>query len=203
MASDINISVEKSAPEDRHLNGPFDESEVTGIRPYVDLGSIRVEPREGLNLRLEVEEGTQRIVAVNLDQFGSTLQVQPFAATRSSGLWHEIRQQVMEHITSQGGIAEPVMGPVGLELKCQIPVVTSTGKPGIQDARFLGVDGPRWFVRGVITGPAATEASTGRAMIDLFRSLVIVRGETPMPPREMLPIRVPAQAGGAPSQALA
>jgi hypothetical protein len=47
------------------------------------------------------------------------------------------------------------------------------------------------------------EASTGRAMIDLFRSLVIVRGETPMPPREMLPIKVPAQAGGASSQAIA
>jgi hypothetical protein len=95
------------------------------------------------------------------------------------------------------------MGPVGIELKCQIPVVTSNGLPGIQEARFLGVDGPRWFVRGVITGPAATEASTGRAMIDLFRSLVIVRGETPMPPREMLPIKVPAQAGGVPSQAMA
>ena len=202
MASDMHISVEKSAPEDRHLNGPFDESEVTGIRPFVDLGSIRVEPREGLNLRLEVEEGTQRIVAVNLDQFGSTLQVQPFAATRSSGLWHEIRQQVVEHITSQGGTAEPIMGPVGLELKCQIPVVTASGNAGIQEARFLGVDGPRWFVRGDITGPAATEASTGRAMIDLFRSLVIVRGETPMPPREMLPIRIPAQAGGIPSQAI-
>ena len=202
MASDMHISVEKSAPEDRHLNGPFDESEVTGIRPFVDLGSIRGEPREGLNLRLEVEEGTQRIVAVNLDQFGSTLQVQPFAATRSSGLWHEIRQQVVEHITSQGGTAEPIMGPVGLELKCQIPVVTASGNAGIQEARFLGVDGPRWFVRGVITGPAATEASTGRAMIDLFRSLVIVRGETPMPPREMLPIRIPAQAGGIPSQAI-
>ena len=95
MASDLNISVEKSAPDDRHLNGPFDESEVTGIRPYVDLGAIRVEPREGLNLRLEVEEGAGRIVAVNLDQYGSTLQVQPFAASRSSGLWHEIRHQVI------------------------------------------------------------------------------------------------------------
>ena len=202
MASDMHISVEKSAPEDRHLNGPFDESEVTGIRPFVDLGSIRVEPREGLNLRLEVEEGTQRIVALNLDHFCSTLHVQPFAATRSSGLWHEIRQQVVEHITSQGGTAEPVMGPVGLELKCHIPVVTASGNAGIQEARFLGVDGPRWFVRGVITGPAATEASTGRAMIDLFRSLVIVRGETPMPPREMLPIRVPAQAGSIAGQGI-
>lgn len=196
MVSDLNISVDKSAPDDRHLNGPFDEGEVTGIRPYVDLGAIRVEPREGLNLRLEVEEGTGRIVAVNLDQFGSTLQVQPFAASRSSGLWHEIRHQVMDNIRSQGGVAEEVAGPVGLELRCSIPIMTPRGAAGVQEARFLGVDGPRWFVRGVITGPAATEASTGRAMIELFRSLVIVRGNSPMPPREMLPINVPSQAGG-------
>lgn len=196
MVSDLNISVEKSAPDDRHLNGPFDEGEVTGIRPYVDLGAIRVEPREGLNLRLEVEEGTGRIVAVNLDQFGSTLQVQPFAASRSSGLWHEIRHQVMENIRSQGGVAEEVVGPVGMELRCSIPIMTPSGSAGTQEARFLGVDGPRWFIRGVITGPAATEASTGRAMIELFRSLVIVRGTSPMPPREMLQINVPSQAGG-------
>ena len=103
----------------------------------------------------------------------------------------------MENIESQGGQADEVMGPVGMELRCRIPIMTPSGAAGVQEARFLGVDGPRWFVRGVITGPAATEASTGRAMMELFRSLVIVRGESPMPPREMLTIHVPSQAGAA------
>ena len=71
---------EKSAPSDRETMGPFDEMEVSGVRPYVDLGSIKLVPREGLNLRLEVEEGTARVVAAALDFRGSTLQVQPFAA---------------------------------------------------------------------------------------------------------------------------
>ena len=81
----------KSAPEDRATAGPFDESEANPVRPYVDLGGIKLLPRPELAVRLEVEEGNKRVVAVALDYAGSTLQLQPFAAPRSSGLWHEIR----------------------------------------------------------------------------------------------------------------
>jgi hypothetical protein len=58
---------EKSAPADRRSAGPFDVSEVQDVRPYVDFGSIRVSAREQLQMRLEVEEATQRIVAVSMD----------------------------------------------------------------------------------------------------------------------------------------
>ena len=72
--------VGKAAPTDRATAGQFDDSEANPVRPYIDLGGIKVLPREGLNLRLEVEEQTKRIVAVGLDYADSTLQVQPFAA---------------------------------------------------------------------------------------------------------------------------
>ena len=84
----------KDAPDDRASSGPFDESEANPVRPYIDLGGIKILPREGLNLRLEVEEQTKRIVAVGLDYADSTLQVQPFAAPRSAGLWAETREQI-------------------------------------------------------------------------------------------------------------
>ena len=79
-----NVPALKSAPADRATAGPFDDSEANPVRPYIDLGGIKVLPREGLNLRLEVEEQTKRIVAVGLDYAGSSLQVQPFAAPRSN-----------------------------------------------------------------------------------------------------------------------
>ena len=63
----------KSAPLDRESAGPFDEAEANPVRPYIDLGGIKILPREGLNLRLEVEEQTKRIVAVGLDYADSTL----------------------------------------------------------------------------------------------------------------------------------
>lgn len=191
------VSQPKSAPEDRELNGPLDVSEANAVRPYVDLGGVKIVPREGLHLRLEVEEGTKRVVAVGLDYAGSTLQVQPFAAPRSSGLWHEIRAQIADQIRRQGGTTREALGPFGPELLADIPVVAGPGQAqSSRIARFIGVDGPRWFLRGVIAGEGAVNAEAAVQIEDLFRSVVVVRGGTPMPPRDLIPLHVPAQAAG-------
>jgi len=149
--------------------------------------------REGLHLRLEVEEGSQRVVAVGLDYDESTLQVQPFAAPRSTGLWHEIRAQIAEQIERQGGTVDEVEGPFGPELRALVPVVTDgTGTTdGARPARFVGVDGPRWFLRGVIAGKAAEQPDDATEIEELFRSVVVVRGTTPMPPRDLIPLHMP------------
>lgn len=172
----------KSAPADRATEGPLDESEANPVRPYVDLGGVKILPREGLQLRLEVEEGSQRVVAVGLDYAGSTLQVQPFAAPRSSGLWHEIRDQIADQIAKQGGTIRLSVGPFGPELLAEIPATTPGQPDSTRLARFIGVDGPRWFLRGVIAGDGAVNQEAASKIEELFRSVVVVRGKTPMPP---------------------
>lgn len=173
----------KSAPADRAVAGPFDISEVPAIRPYVDLGALKVLPREGLQLRLDVEEGSQRLVAVSLDLAGSTLQVQAFSAPKGSGVWLGILQQISTQLQSQGAELEFIDGAFGPEI---------TAVVGSNSMRFVGVDGPRWVLRGIISGAALSDEERRSEIEDLFRSLVVVRGEMPMPPRELLPLRVPA-----------
>jgi hypothetical protein len=198
-ASDDEERWDKSAPADRETEGPLDESEANPVRPYVDLGGVKILPREGLHLRLEVEEETQRVVAVGLDYANSSLQVQPFAAPKSSGLWHEIREQIAEQIERQGGRAAEREGVFGPELVAEVPIATEPGQPAeTRVARFVGVDGPRWFLRGVIAGDAAVNADAAALVEDLFRSIVVVRGITPMPPRDLIPLRMPS-APGAPA----
>lgn len=190
----------KSAPVDRAENGPLDESEANAVRPYVDLGGVKLVPREGLQLRLEIEEGSKRVVAVGIDYAGSTLQVQPFAAPRSSGLWHEIRAQIVEQIRSQGGEIHQRDGAFGPELVARIPV--AGGEAGAtRVARFIGVDGPRWFLRGVVAGAGAIEPDSATAIDEVYRSIVVVRGVTPMPPRDLIPLQVPAGATPTTTQA--
>ncbi|BFM23473.1 hypothetical protein QE430_002135 [Microbacterium testaceum] len=186
----------KSAPLDRENAGPFDESEANPVRPYIDLGGIKILPREGLNLRLEVEEQTKRIVAVGLDYAESTLQVQPFAAPRTSGLWEETREQIRQQVKQQGGRVEEREGPLGPELLAEVPVAGADGA-GKRLARFVGVDGPRWFLRGVIGGAATSDVEAAAAVEDLFRSIVVVRGSSPMPPRDLIPLRMPSTPGTA------
>ncbi|MBP1300500.1 MULTISPECIES: DUF3710 domain-containing protein [unclassified Curtobacterium] len=190
---DAVAPTDKSAPADRADNGPHDETEANLVRPYVDLGGVKVLPREGLHLRLEVEEGSQRVVAVGLDYDESTLQVQPFAAPRSTGLWHEIRAQIADQIERQGGRVDEVDGPFGPELRALVPVVVdgSGATDGARAARFVGVDGPRWFLRGVIAGKAAEQPDDAAEIEELFRSVVVVRGTTPMPPRDLIPLHMP------------
>ncbi|MET0734125.1 MAG: DUF3710 domain-containing protein [Microbacterium sp.] len=187
---------EKSAIEDRATNGPFDETEANPVRPYIDLGGIKILPREGLNLRLEVEEQTKRIVAVGLDYADSTLQVQPFAAPRTAGLWAETRDQIRDQVRQQGGRVEEREGPLGPELLAEVPIVaTADGSAGMRLARFVGVDGPRWFLRGVIGGAATADVDAAAKVEDLFRSIVVVRGGSPMPPRDLIPLRMPTTPG--------
>src|SRR3954462_14486697 len=82
----------------RAATGPFDVAEIESQDGYVDLGALLIAPREGLQLRLEVEEASQRVVAVTMDLEGSSLQLQAFAAPRSEGLWDEIREQIGQSV---------------------------------------------------------------------------------------------------------
>ena len=193
-ASDLQpVEHPKSAPADRDTAGPLDESEANAVRPYVDLGGVKILPRTDLALRLEVEESTKRVVAVGLDYAGSSLQVQPFAAPRSSGLWHEIREQIVDQISKQGGRISTRDGVFGPELIAEIPV--AGGQPRL--ARFIGVDGPRWFLRGVISGQGVADPAAAEQIEEIYRSIVVVRGTTPMPPRDLIPLHMPAAGQGA------
>ncbi len=139
-----------SAAPGRGATGPFDVSEIEDQDGYVDLGALLIAPAEGLQLRLEVEEATQRVVAVTMDLNGSSLQLQAFAAPRSEGLWDEIREQIGQSVGSQGGQVEEVQGGFGTELLAKLPASGADGSHGYRVARFIGVDGPRWFLRGVL-----------------------------------------------------
>lgn len=185
----------------RRSNGPFDESEISSRDGYVDLGALLITPSEGLQLRLEVEEATQRVVAVTLDLNGSSLQLQAFAAPKSEGLWDEIREQIGQSVGVQGGQVEEVEGTFGTELVAKLPAGLPDGSQGYRVARFIGVDGPRWFLRGVLGGAAALERPAAEPLETLFRQVVVIRGDSPMPPRDLLQLRLPKDATATPPPA--
>lgn len=182
--------IEKSAPSDRAELGPLDESEAP-VRPYVDLGGLRIVPRPGMQMRLEVEEKTKRIVAVTLEHEGSTVQLQPFAAPRSEGIWAPVREVLRSQLERQGATVDEAEGPLGLELRARL----QSGPDGAPRAvRIIGVDGPRWMLQGLIGGQAAIDDTKAAAAIELFRSTVVCRGVEPMPPRELIALRAPKSA---------
>ena len=175
-------------------DGPHDASEVgdpsQGGR--VDLGGLWLPGRPGLEVRVEADQQTGEVVAVTLVLGDSALQVQPFAAPRSEGIWDDVRAEIRSGITQQGGTVDEVDGPLGTELRTRVPVRAADGSQQVQPARFVGVDGPRWFLRGVLTGKAAVDPGTDADLVALFRDVVVVRGSDPMAPRDPIPLRLPA-----------
>ena len=192
MTNDNFYASDKSAPQDRSTGGPLDLSEVNAVSQYLDFGSIRIAARDGLQIRLEIDEATNSVVAVSLEISGSTLQLQAFAAPRSEGVWHEVRANMQNAILAQGGETQERVGSLGPELLAKIPLLDEKGiAAGFKLARFIGVDGPKWFLRGVVGGAALQDPKAAGDVDALFRSVVVVRGDDPLPPKEQLKLTVP------------
>ena len=174
--------------------GPFDIDEAPDHGHYIDLGALKIEPIEGMQLRLEVEEGSQQVIAAALELDGSRLQLQVFAAPKSSCLWDGISAQIEESIGEQNGKIDRVEGRFGTELVARVPADGPDGEQGFMVARFIGIDGGRWFLRAVVGGPATLDRAQAERLEDRLARVVVERGNQPMPPQELLPLTMPAGA---------
>jgi hypothetical protein len=195
-------------PEPQHkvrdaleTSGPWDEADAPqdGLT-RVDLGSIRLPAVQGMELRVDVN-AQQKVVGASLRDGESLLQVSAFAAPRAAGIWDAVRADLARSASGQGGSLREVEGPFGPELAGHVraTVTPPPGQPGgpqvvARPTRFIGVDGPRWFLRGMISGAAAATPEAAEALEQAFRGIVVVRGTDPMPVREQLPMTLPPHA---------
>ena len=188
-AAEAELPAEAAQVPPARPTGPYDVDDVDDERERLDLGSLRVPVPDGCEVRVDVQD--EQVVAATIVDGRSALQIHAFAAPRSAGIWDEVRQEIAESLRSSGGSAEETDGPFGRELRARIPVPDSAGG---QPARFLGVDGPRWFLRGLFTGAASTDPHQAGTLEDAFRNVVVVRGGDAMAPRELLPLKLPREA---------
>lgn len=197
-ATGATAEVAAQAPDDAEARGrgPWDVSDVDGTGGRLDLGAILVPGRPGMELRMEIDKASGAVSAAAVSLGGSTLQLQAFAAPRTEGIWDEIREEIAESVTKQGGSADDLPGPFGRELLARLPVRTPEGRTGHRPARFIGADGPRWFLRGVVTGKAAVDPEAAVELESVFADIVVVRGTEARAPRDLLTLRLPAQDGG-------
>lgn len=161
-------------------------------RARLDFGSLRVPAVDGMQVRAELDGDQVVAVSVMLDD--SVLQMQAFAAPRSEDLWDEVRQEIAEGIRGSQGRAREAEGRFGRELHAEVVVTDGTGTTQRQPARFVGIDGDRWFLRGVVTGPGATDQARAAGVEDVFAGVVVVRGEHAAAPRDPLPLHLPDDA---------
>ena len=182
----------QSAGVPRAEGGPWDAGEPYPARDRVDLGSLHVPvgPEHEIQLVMADQHGAW----VTVRHGESEMQLQAFAAARRGALWDDVRGEIADEVRLAGGESEDRPGSFGIELTARVPVEHGLPASGLQLVRFVGVDGPRWFLRGLFTGPAAAGGEAASTLEEVLRDVVVVRGEHPVPPREILELRLPPEA---------
>lgn len=172
--------------------GPLDLAEVASLENVIDFGALKLPNlNRNLAIKVELEEDTRRLVALTLQTQGSMLQISLFSAPKNSPVWHEVLEVLVSSLESQGANVEPVIGSFGRELMVSMRVPSEDGNSVQQQIRFIGVDGPRWLLRGSITGEALSNLSEQAEVERIFRSIIVDRGAEALPPRELVPLTMP------------
>lgn len=190
---------EEGSPEPRRAvadtgDGPYDSVDAPDDDVHrLDLGSLQVPALDGVQVQFQVEESTGKPLTVLVTDGRSAMELSVFAAPKTRGLWDEVRAEILETIRSGGG--SEANGDYGPELRMRLP----TGSPGeVVPGRMIGVDGPRWFLRAVITGVAGEDPKAGPLLDAAFRRVIVSRGDGAMPVRDPLPLRLPKEITEAP-----
>ncbi|MBX6354965.1 MAG: DUF3710 domain-containing protein [Micromonosporaceae bacterium] len=170
-----------------HAKGPYDITEAPRGVQRLDLGSLQIPAVDGVEIRVQADpDGTiQQVVLVHGE---SALQLGVFAAPRSEGIWDEVRDEIRQSLIADGAKPSELPGEYGQELLARVRT-----PDGGTDLRFVGIDGPRWMVRGVFQGRAAVDPSAAGPLLECLHGLVVDRGPEAKPVREPLRLRLPRE----------
>jgi uncharacterized protein DUF3710 len=174
-------------------SGPWDSGEAYPERDRVDVGSLLIPLSPDWQVHLEPNEEQTQLVLASVTVDGGKLQMRALAAPKTAGLWDDERAEVATAISKLGGQTWEAEGPFGTELRAHEPAQPGSGDTGLQSARYLGVDGPRWLLCARITGPAADDPKLAAPLEEIFGGIVVVRGDHPAPPRDQLEIQLPPE----------
>jgi hypothetical protein len=184
-----------AAEEIESTSGPYDADELPddGVE-RVDLGSLLIEPEQGRELRLQVDEKSGNVQSVMLTGKDGAIELRAFAAPRNGDLWSEVRPQIAADMAQRGGTATEREGRFGTELVCQVQVQRPEGGAAVQPSRIVGINGPRWLLRATFLGKPAVELEGIDDWEDTVTRVAVRRGAHAMRVGEPLPVTLPEQA---------
>ncbi|MCW2800644.1 MAG: hypothetical protein JWQ70_2116 [Aeromicrobium sp.] len=198
----VEVDAEPEAPVDARHNGPWDSTERMPSEgdSYLDLGPLLLRGQEGITFQLPADGEDGEIGSVVLVSEDSALELRVFAATRSGGLWDEVRVDLAEEVGRLGGESTVADGPYGAELHIAVPATSPEGDEGLQPSRIIGIEGPRWMLRATVLGAAALDLSDAGLLMVALRDVIVVRGAEPRIPREPLLLTLPEDAVVSPDE---
>lgn len=191
---DVEAEADADDADDIDLTqGPWDYDD-EGIDPddddrYISFGSMFLPLVEGLTIRAKRSQDPQSpspLESITVQLGDGAIEIVPFAAPKTLGLWDDMSDELLDANKSakvqEGRFGDEVMLPVAVKGKTMM-------------TRIVGVDGPRWLLRGIFTGDAADgESDNKKDLEDYFAQIIVRRGDAPLAPRDIIPILPPKTA---------
>ncbi|MDT5106704.1 MAG: hypothetical protein QOI25_4217 [Mycobacterium sp.] len=161
----------------------FDDASVVTVGRH-DLGSVLIPENEAAELAVEVNpQGVPTMVWMVTPN--GRYNITAYAAPKTGGLWREVVTEIAESLRNDSAQVSVEDGPWGREV---VGVVTKGPEPVVM--RFVGIDGPRWMVRGAAIGTPESADSIAADVRNALADTVVRRGDTPQPVRAMLNLQL-------------
>lgn len=185
VAGQAQPGSEPGAAESDELRGPFDiddfDDPAAAELARLNLGSVLIPLPAMGQVQVELTEtGIPSAVWVITPQGRFTIAA--YAAPKTGGLWREVAAELADSLRQGSSNVSIKDGPWGRE------VINAASEV----VRFIGVDGYRWMVRCVVSGPPETIDTLTQEAHAALADTVVCRGDTPLPVRTPLPVQLPA-----------
>jgi hypothetical protein len=160
---------------------------------FIDFGCLLIPPHPDLEIQVDIDTSSDLVTAISLVFPHSVASIQVFASATNEDAWPSVRDAIVDGLTRQHVDSTVELGMFGTEIHCVMPTQNEDGTNIVQPIRFVGIDGPRWFLRAAIGGDAAVLKDAISGMDDFLATLVVVRGVHAMAPGEPLVFSLPTQ----------
>lgn len=188
VAADRDAATPEPQDTGPTTDGPHQRSEVPDLAAYfaelgyghIDLGAMAIGVPKGRELNVAVDPNGQPEFHVVTTV--SRVIPRAFAAPRTPGQWRSMVTDMRDQLEKQDADVSIVDGPWGRELVAEMPSAVF---------RAIGVDGDRWTAEVRIMATPDNADAAAEEGREVFRHLVIHRGDGPMPAREQLALTIP------------
>ncbi|QPK94653.1 DUF3710 domain-containing protein [Actinomyces sp. zg-332] len=192
--SDVEKEVEQfEQVENNVIHGPYDISQAHEKNKYLNMGALRIPAIPDMQVIPDPspQEGYYTSVTLVLEE--SALNLMVLSDSKSGGLWAELLELLSEDFNSQSANPIETAGRYGREIVATVTASTPDGRKGTEKMRFIGVEGPRWVLRAIVTGKAMHDEETEKIIENVFEKVIVDRGENPIPPGEILLLDLPEE----------
>ncbi len=172
-------------------DGPWSVTKAPANAEFLDFGPLQLPAIAGLKARVEIDPKFREVGAVSVLVNDCAVQLQVVAARSGKPLWPQLRRVLLVKLKRQPGHQQVIEGHFGAEV---IAAFTTRNKEGViadVPMRFVGIDGDKWMLRAVVTGPSVLSDATVARVNALLSNIAVERGTDARAEGEVLALKAP------------